>query len=204
MGMVRVGIFTIILLLFSSFINIHAQSSLKMEQSEITPAPDLLEEDSFATDSATVADTSVDYELSYPGMLPDNPLYFLKTIRDAIVRFLIKDPLKKTEFYILTSDKRIFAAALLTEKDKYDIALETVSKSNNYLHEAVFSLSKAQAAGKNILPLRDTLNTSVKKHQEVVSQQIEPFIPEDKMEILQNEIKRLEDIEKSVNAIKTK
>jgi len=204
MGMVRVGIFTIILLLFSSFISIHAQSSLKMEQSEITPAPDLLEEDSFATESAAVVDTGVDYELSYPGMLPDNPLYFLKTIRDAIVRFLIKDPLKKTEFYILTADKRIFAAALLTEKDKYDIALETVSKSNNYLHEAVFSLSKAQSAGKNILPLRDTLNTAVKKHQEVVSQQIEPFIPEDKMEILQNEIKRLEVIKKSVNAIKSK
>ena len=45
-------------------------------------------------------ETTVKYELPYPGILPDNPLYFLKQIRDWIMERLITDPLKKIEFYM--------------------------------------------------------------------------------------------------------
>jgi len=48
---------------------------------------------------------SIDYTLPYPGLLPDNPLYPLKMIRDRIILFLINDSAKRTEYYLLQADK---------------------------------------------------------------------------------------------------
>ena len=51
------------------------------------------------------------YLLPYPGMLPDNPLYMLKAMRDRVINFLIADSQKKAEFYLLQSDKRLNAVS---------------------------------------------------------------------------------------------
>src|SRR5260221_7243175 len=68
-----------------------------------------------ATSSPTP--TVVQYDLPYPGILPDNPLYTLKVIRDEVVSFFISDPLKKASFDILQADKRIGASLYLAEGD---------------------------------------------------------------------------------------
>lgn len=156
-----------------------------------------------ASESAQMAEERVEYELPYPGMLPDNPLYFLKTFRDAFVRFLISDSLKKAEFNLLTSDKRIYASALLVEKDEFDLAVETLFKSNNYMHDAVVSLSKAREDDKDIKVILGNMESSVKKHKEVVSRQIMPHIPESMQGTVESELERLEDIEKSVTNLAT-
>lgn len=157
-----------------------------------------------ATQSAQIQE--VQYELPYPGMLPDNPLYFLKTMRDAVVKFLIADSLKEAEFNILTANKRAYAALLLSEKEKsdYELVIETISKSNNYLHEATVSLTKAKEEGKDFLPLLDNASKSVKKHRQVFSRQILPTTPESMKKALETEIKRLDSIEKSVNNLASK
>lgn len=166
----------------------------------ITPEGGMVDED--ATESAEVeVEEEVSYELPYPGMLPDNPLYFLKTFRDAVVKFLISDPLKKAEFNVLTANKRAYASLLLAEKQETDLTIETISKSNNYLHEAVVSLSEAKEKKMDINSILDNLEKSVKKHRQVFSQQIMPIIPENMTEDLEREINRLSEIEKSVNAL---
>lgn len=158
-----------------------------------------------ATDSAqATTEEEVQYELAYPGMLPDNPLYFLKTLRDAVVKFLISDPLKAAEFNVLTANKRAYAALLLAQKQKGELALETLSKSNNYLHEAVVSLSKAKEKKMDINSTLDKLQKSVKKHQQVFSQQIMPIISESMKKDLEREINRLSEIEKSANSLTAK
>lgn len=158
-----------------------------------------------ASDSAEVIlEEEVSYELPYPGMLPDNPLYFLKTFRDAVVKFLISDPLKEAEFNVLTANKRAYAALLLAEKDKPELCLETLSKSTNYLHEAAVSLVKAKEKKMNITEILDRLDKSVKKHEQVFSQQIMPVMPENMKKDLEAEIKRLLDIEKTVMTLKSK
>ena len=67
----------------------------------------------FAQDSGTQAaglvPSPINYPLAYPGILPDNPLYPLKMLRDRIVFFLINDPFKKAEFNLLQADKRLGA-----------------------------------------------------------------------------------------------
>jgi hypothetical protein len=158
-----------------------------------------------ATDSAQATiEEEVQYELAYPGMLPDNPLYFLKTFRDAVVKFLISDPLKAAEFNVLTANKRAYAALLLAQKQKGELAMVTLSKSNNYLHEAVVSLSKAKEKKMDIGSILDRLDKSVKKHRQVFSQQIMPIIPESLKKDLEREINRLSEIEKSAYSLTAK
>lgn len=160
--------------------------------------------DSEATDSAETEEDEVQYELAYPGMLPDNPLYFLKTFRDAIVKFLISDPLKKAEFEVLTANKRAYASLLLVEKENYELALVTLSKSNNYLHEAVISLAKAKEKKMDTGAVLDSIKKSVKKHEMVFSRQIMPIIPENMKDRLEQELDRLSEIEKSVLSLESK
>ncbi len=168
------------------------------DHDEIGQVIDLEQSEVEATDSAEIVEENVEYELPYPGMLPDNPLYFLKTFRDAVVKFLISDSLKKIEFNILTANKRAYAAVLLAEKANYESSLETLSKSNNYLHEAVSGIESARLENLEVNSVLDNARKSVKKHQEVFSRQIEPNIPESMRESFNNEMERLESIENSV------
>lgn len=194
MGMIRYSF----ILIFQIFLLIPFASIVLAQ----TPVPN---PDSMATDSAVMeVEEDVQYELTYPGMLPDNPLYFLKTFRDAVVKFLIADSLKKAEFNVLTANKRAYAALLLAEKDKSQLALDTLSKSNNYLYEAVVSLRKAKEKKMNIGSVLDKLDKSVKKHEQVFSRQIMPIMPESMQGELETEIKRLSEIEKSVTSLTAK
>ncbi len=74
---------------------------------------------------------SADYSLAYPGILPDNPLYSLKKIRDKITPILITDTIKKVDFYVLQTDKGINAANSLIDKKNYKLALDTALKAEN-------------------------------------------------------------------------
>lgn len=130
-----------------------------------------LAQNQVATDSATAtssSSTKVEYTFVYPGMLPDNPLYILKTIRDRAVSLLISDKLKRAEFDLLASDKRLVAATVLANKNKNELAVTTLSKSNNYMDQAISSLAAAKKAGQNIDTVLHNTQTSIKKHKEEV------------------------------------
>lgn len=202
--MVRQGfILFSLFLLFGFYAQISFAQTAGVEINKQVKGEDSVLENN-ATDSAETAEEEIQYELPYPGMLPDNPLYFFKTFRDAVVKFLISDPLKEAEFNVLTANKRAYAALLLAEKGKEELALETLSKSNNYLHEAVVSLSKAKAKKMDINSTLDKLQKSVKKHEQVFSQQIMAEFSESLKKNLEAEIKRLSEIEKAVNSLTSK
>lgn len=202
--MVRQGfILFSLFLLFGFYAQISFAQTAGVEINKQVKGEDSVLENN-ATDSAETIEEEVQYELAYPGMLPDNPLYFFKTLRDAVVKFLISDPLKEAEFNVLTANKRAYAALLLAEKGKEELALETLSKSNNYLHEATVALSKAKAKKMDINKTLDKLQKSVKKHEQVFSQQIMAEFSESLKKNLEAEIKRLSEIEKAVNSLTSK
>lgn len=204
MSMVRQGfILFSIFLLFGFYAQISFAQTAGVEINKQVNGEDSVLENN-ATDSAETIEEEIQYELPYPGMLPDNPLYFFKTIRDAVVKFLISDSLKEAEFNVLTANKRAYAALFLAEKGKEELALETLSKSNNYLHEATVALSKAKEKKMDINSTLDRLKKSVKKHEQVFSRQIMPIISENRREDLEREIKRLSEIEKAVNSLTSK
>lgn len=187
-------ILVILFLLVVYYFSAHFYSTFA--QTSPTPIPTITEEQ-----GATKSAEKIEYALPYPGILPDNPLYFLKALRDRIIGFLITDQLKKAEFNLLTSDKRIYAALLLSEKGKDQMTVDTLSKSNNYFHNALSSTDEAKKVGKNADIVLHNLELSVQKHKEALLM-IEKKIGKKFDAQLQYESGRLEGFEKKINEIK--
>lgn len=124
--------------------------------------------DSYTTEVSSDSAKKINYELPYPGLLPDNPLYFLRIIRDKTVGFLIADPLKKAEFNLLQADKRLNAGIYLFNKNKISLAVSTISKAENYFEEALQKTKEARKESMKIIEIANKLINSSKKHQEVL------------------------------------
>lgn len=113
-----------------------------------------------------------EYPLPYPGILPDNPLYVLKTTRDKVISFLVSDPIKKAEFNLLQSEKRLGGGLYLFKKgiNKEKLAQETISKGENYFEEAIVSIQQAKKEGRNTTSIVEKLALSSKKQAEVIKE----------------------------------
>lgn len=111
------------------------------------------------------------YTLPYPGMLPDNPFYSVKILRDHIVLFLISDPVKKAEFKLLQADKRLQAGVYLwrEDKEKADLVISTISKGENYFEQALDDTRQAKREGRDIGALAGDLAQSSRKHTQILS-----------------------------------
>ncbi|MBI5449298.1 hypothetical protein HY948_03185 [Candidatus Gottesmanbacteria bacterium] len=110
---------------------------------------------------------AVQYLLPYPGVLPDNPLYILKTLRDRILDVLIVDQARKAEFYLLQGDKRLNMGIFLVAQEKGVLAEQVVSKGEKYMIQAVSALASVKAGGKEIPGyLMEKIELSLAKHEE--------------------------------------
>lgn len=123
-----------------------------------------------ATESASQKDTTVvEYELPYPGLLPDNPLYVFKQFRDWLLDHLIVDPAKKAEFSITQADKRLGMGMILNASGKYVLGEQTISKGEKYMNTALTSLQALKAQGKPIPGyIIDHLRLALAKHAELI------------------------------------
>jgi len=108
--------------------------------------------------------TPVDYDLPYPGILPDHPLYPLKELRDDLLYFFTSSPQKKAELNLLFADKKIGMFKSLLEKNKVELALDSVVESQSELLKAASLIPSLKQ--KNILPvgLPDKISLAAKKH----------------------------------------
>jgi len=135
---------------------------------QTTPTPTLP-----PTGGATTAATKVEYTLPYPGILPDHLLYPIKMLRDRIMDFFIREPIKKTEFLILMADKRLGAGKTLIDYGKINLGEVTLSKAEKYLERAVSQASVGRQQGKEANNILDKLEKSVRKHVEVLEEVLE-------------------------------
>ncbi|MGB9883102.1 MAG: DUF5667 domain-containing protein [Microgenomates group bacterium] len=115
----------------------------------------------------------VAYELPYPGILPDHPLYFLKIFRDRINEFFTRDPIKKAQLYLLYSDKRAAMALALAKKGKTQASLSTFSKGEKYFLKIPSLLQSAKKQG-NQAPSSfiELLKLANAKHNELIGELI--------------------------------
>lgn len=123
----------------------------------------------------------IDYDLAYPGMLPDNPFYKLKVLRDKLSTTLISDPYKRTAFYLLQADKGILATAILIDKHRVDLANETALKAENNVSLLTGELYRFSEKPSN--EFFNKLKTASLKHQEVLESLIER-LPENEQKTL--------------------
>ena len=119
-------------------------------------------------------EVKAEYQLPYPGLLPDHPLYVLKAIRDRILDMLIVDPVRKSEFYILQGDKRLQMGMLLMDKGRGALAEQVISKGEKYMYQALYSLVSLKNEGK-AMPgyVVDRLEKSLTKHEEVLGELVQ-------------------------------
>lgn len=121
--------------------------------------------------SASATALAQEYVLPYPGILPDNPLYVFKAMRDRIISWLIADSKKRALFDLLQADKRLQSAVYLLEKrDKKHIRLaeSTLSKGENYFEEAIGQLQYLKKQDLERRELLRRLQIASYKHQEVI------------------------------------
>ena len=127
-------------------------------------------EEKMTKEKETHSAMTVKYDLAYPGLLPDNPLYKLKILRDKITASFINDPNKKVDFYLLQADKGILAAAMLIDKNKFELAQQTLLKAENNLTLITQQFGRfTQKPGSQFF---QKLRTASKKHQEVIGKLI--------------------------------
>lgn len=122
----------------------------------------------FAKNSALAQEQNViiQYDLLFPGILPDSPFYKLKVLRNKLSMFFISDPLKRVDYYLLQADKGILATAMLIDKNKVKLAEETALKAENNMTLITFELKRVSEKPSN--ELFNKLKTASKKHQEVL------------------------------------
>lgn len=113
------------------------------------------------------------YNLPYPGLLPDSPLYLAKIVRDRITDFLTRDNLKKAELYLLYSDKRAVMSLLLAHKGKNQLAIDTFAKGEKYFLKIPNLLKSAKKqGGQTPSNFIETLKLSNAKHKELIEELI--------------------------------
>jgi len=127
----------------------------------------------FANYSQTISidDKKTVYELPYPGILPDHPLYIFKVFRDKILDFSTRDNLKKVDLYILLSDKRAKMAQNLNGKGKTDLAISTMSKGEKYFLKIPYLLKNYKLQGGALnQEILDKVIASNSKHKEIIQE----------------------------------
>jgi len=145
--------------------SIFASAPSKLAFNSSTPMP--------AVNSQKIVKDKVDYDFVFPGKIaPDNPLWYLKALRDKLVFFLNFNSPKKAELNLLFADKRIQFSKILFEKNKPDLATSTLYKSQMYLSKVDIQEDMNNDFLKQYL-------TATLKHRQMIEEELIPLAPED-------------------------
>lgn len=122
------------------------------------------------TQATVASESAAAYTLPHVGMLPDNPLYKLKTLRDKIMLFLIRNPENRAEKHLQLADKQLFESLKLAEKDNMSLAIHNAFKGEHHVTLAV-NLLKDNTSGENSLPenLVKKLHAATVMHQDLLN-----------------------------------
>lgn len=117
----------------------------------------------------SLSDRKVIYELPFPGILPDNPIYPIKMVRDRLLDIMTRDNMKKAELFFLYSDKRVAMAITLANTGKAKLAVSTLTKAEKYFEKIPNLLKNAKEQG--VAPAENLLyklKLSNDKHREII------------------------------------
>lgn len=123
--------------------------------------------------------TEIPYALVYPGeVIPGNPLWGLKALRDRIWLFVTVNDEKKAELLLLFADKRLGAAHQLFIEGESELGYETLTKAEKYLEAAKLQDEENRKNKNDSADFLERLAYASLKHFEVI-QEIRVVAPED-------------------------
>jgi hypothetical protein len=122
--------------------------------------------------------SEINYQLPVAGtVLPDNPLWMIKALRDKIWYLISPSPLRKAELALLFSDKRLVSAQTLLTEGKPDIAISTLTKGEKYLEISADEEKIARSQNYDTSEFLTKLATASLKHRELIEDLL-PMVPE--------------------------
>jgi hypothetical protein len=155
------------------FTSVLRTAAVKYEFSEADPA-ETQKEQVLGEDTVMV-----DYYLAFPGkVLPDNPLWPVKALRDRVWLWITTNPSRKAELNLLFADKRVAASKLLFERDKPEIGYSTLTKAEKYLWQASVQERENRVEGIDTGEFLSRLAKASLKHA-LVMDEIMTVAPED-------------------------
>lgn len=114
-----------------------------------------------ATSTPQVVGTVDSYALFWPlvaGKTSDEPLYFLKSLKEKVIGMFIFNSAKKAEHQIILSTKRLLEIEKLSDSKKSDKALETVKKAKSHMEKALSLSDNKDGLGKVKVEVENKLN----------------------------------------------
>jgi hypothetical protein len=144
--------------------------------------------------------TSVNYDLPYPGILPGSPLYVFKSLRDKVLELVTVDPAKKSEFFLLQSDKFLSSSLLLFKEGDTKLGEESLNKSQDSLEKAVEALILAKKSEKNINDMPSKIKTSAAKQKQEITN-ISENSTADKKDSFGQYLNKIKQIENRANSL---
>lgn len=144
----------------------------------------------------------IPYILPYPGMLPDNPLYPLKMVRDRLLFIFTRDSVRRVNLEIHLGDKRLAMGKALWDRQIYDLAISTISKGEVYLLTAAKSyevLNKTKSAPPGLI---EKLETASKKHEQVIETLLDSTTNETKKDTLKGALGITKQTREIIRALK--
>lgn len=125
----------------------------------------------------TLNQDKVEYNLPYPGILPDHPLFFLKRLRDKILEITTRDTMKKAELYLLLSDKRVAMAQALSNVGKEKQGIDALREAELYFAKipSLIEISKKQGVSASD-DFIQRIKLSNEKHKEVIEEFLKELV----------------------------
>ncbi len=114
----------------------------------------------------------IDYQLPYPGLLPDNPLYVFKEMRDNMQVMTAPGPLEKSKAQLQIADKNMAAAVELSAKGKHQLAGERIAKAQQFIAKIIATMTSQATTAKvsqdQRTDFKTTLSKANMKHREAI------------------------------------
>lgn len=146
----------------------------------------------------TLQEKIIDYQLPYPGLLPDNPLYFIKQIRDSFMLFMAQDQLKKDEVYLQISDKNLSAAVELAKKGRHKLSVEKVEEAEDGFDGIIDRQKKEKKKNTDFI---EKLKKANLKHRETIENLMKDM-PQGQVELMQKLREKNMEIGKNLESVK--
>ncbi len=136
-------------------------------------------------------------ETYQPTLLPDSPLYFLKTWWENIQLFFTFKEQAKADLYLKLANKRLIEAQKLTEKGKIELAQKILNKFQERMEKAISKLEALKETDKKEI-LIEKLKENLSRQQAVLEKVYDKVAVEAKEAILQAQLKSRQGLENAI------
>ncbi len=87
---------------------------------------------------------SAQYDLPYPGVLPDSPLWPVKDLRDRLIGLFIFDPVAKGHYEVRLADKKLAMAQVLINSGQKELGEKALTWAADGYNRAVDKVEEAK------------------------------------------------------------